>query len=703
MNLHQLINENNNNSIEIDEKFFIKNIDTGEIYHFQNDDSYQKIFEKINPNLTIKPSKISQNPEKIWQQYWKIIRKTREKLWDSCEIGDIPGLLSFLTTIKTSHTPIDINDRTLNRYTALHLACEHGHEKIVEILLKNRANIEALTSFGRTPLHLACNKGFFCIVKELIKAGACVDICDEEHNTPLHMASEKNYSEIIKELLKKKPKFDTRNYQGMTAYDVCLDVKSRRLFELGGINEELTESFYSRTDLGDTIFNNGRKDHVEKLLFLGQKNKILVSSEMIKNELNGNIGYNLELNVNEESKEENILGNELVGQKIFKEKKDDKNTNKYKKEDKNTKNTTNNNSNNSKSSKSPFRNFLNFNFFNSKDPEKPLSLPKLTLSDFKFFKLLGKGSFGEVYLVQEKNPSQIPAKSYAMKVLNKDKVFSQNLIKYVKSERTILSIMDHPFIVKLNYAFQTHNKLFLILDYCPGGDLGKLLSKKRRFPEEIARIYISEIILGIEALHSKNIIFRDLKPDNVVLDKEGHVLLTDFGLSRQGVDNNITKSFCGSVAYLAPEMLEKNGHNKTIDWYLVGVLFYELLVGIPPFFSKNREEMFNNIKSGPLLIPKNLSSEAKDLMKRLLCRNPKNRLGALFGAQEVKIHPFFKEIDWGKVMNRKLVPPEVEIKEIPENPDEELERANELKEKEKGKDMNYIDGWSFEDKMLMRF
>ena len=109
-----------------------------------------------------------------------------------------------------------------------------------------------------------------------------------------------------------------------------------------------------------------------------------------------------------------------------------------------------------------------------------------------------------------------------------------------------------------------------------------------------------------------------MKPDNVVLDEEGHALLTDFGLSKQGImDNNLAKSFCGSVAYLAPEMLAKVGHNKNIDWYLVGVLFYELLVGIPPFFSKNREEMFNNIKSGPLLIPKNLSFEAKDLMKKV--------------------------------------------------------------------------------------
>ncbi len=136
------------------------------------------------------------------------------------------------------------------------------------------------------------------------------------------------------------------------------------------------------------------------------------------------------------------------------------------------------------------------------------------------------------------------------------------------------------------------------------------------------------------------------------MDSEGHALLTDFGLSKQGTEDSLSKSFCGSIAYLAPEMLAKIGHNKSIDWYLVGVLFYELLVGIPPFFSKNRDEMFNNIRSGPLLIPKNLSPEAKDLMKKLLTRNPKNRLGAKFDAEEVKGHEFFKDINWKDVYDR---------------------------------------------------
>lgn len=134
--------------------------------------------------------------------------------------------------------------------------------------------------------------------------------------------------------------------------------------------------------------------------------------------------------------------------------------------------------------------------------------------------------------------------------------------------------------------------------------MGKVLGREKRFNEERARLYLAEVLLALEDLHKRDIIFRDLKPDNVVLDEEGHALLTDFGLSKQGVlDNQGARSFCGSVAYLAPEMLKRIGHGKSVDWYLLGVLLYEMLVGIPPYFTNNKEKLFQNIQRGPLLIP----------------------------------------------------------------------------------------------------
>ncbi len=210
---------------------------------------------------------------------------------------------------------------------------------------------------------------------------------------------------------------------------------------------------------------------------------------------------------------------------------------------------------------------------------------KIGLHAFDPIQMLGKGSFGEVYLVQRRTT----LKYYAMKVLNKKMVLSQNLTKYVYTEKNVLSYVSHPFIVGLHCAFQTQNKLFLVMDYCPAGDLGHVLQREHKFAEDRARIYLAEVLLAIEELHNREIIYRDLKPDNVVLDADGHAMLTDFGLSKEGIkDNDYTQSFCGSIAYLAPEMLRRCGHGKSVDWYLLGVLLYEMLVGMPPYFDKNK-------------------------------------------------------------------------------------------------------------------
>jgi len=239
--------------------------------------------------------------------------------------------------------------------------------------------------------------------------------------------------------------------------------------------------------------------------------------------------------------------------------------------------------------------------------------PKIGPDAFQPIQLLGKGSFGEVYLVQMKCNKKL----FAMKILQKDKIFSNNLVRYATTERNVLTYFTkHPFIVNLNYAFQTATKLFLILDYCPGGDLGQLIQREGYLSEEQAKVYMAEVILALEDLHKSDIIFRDLKPDNVVIDKDGHALLTDFGLSKEGIfDNKSATSFCGSVAYLAPEMLKRQGHGKSVDWYLLGVMLYEMLFGKTPYFSESKEELFHNIKSGKLKISRNLSPEAIDILK----------------------------------------------------------------------------------------
>jgi serine/threonine protein kinase len=284
------------------------------------------------------------------------------------------------------------------------------------------------------------------------------------------------------------------------------------------------------------------------------------------------------------------------------------------------------------------------------DPE----CQKLSHTDFEIIQVLGKGSFGEVFLVKMTSTGQY----YAMKVLQKEKIFGENLVKYARTERDILMRVKHPFIVKLNYAFQSNEKLYLVLDYCSGGNLGYYLRQEGLFSEDVARFYLCEIILALEELHSQGIIYRDLKPDNVLVDGEGHALLTDFGLSKRNVSEGCpSKSFCGSVAYLAPEVIRRTGHGKAVDWYLLGVLLYEMIVGVPPFYSVDRRKMIQNIEKAKIKTPDGVSSAAKDLIKKLLKRDSNKRIGSSKGAEEIKSHGFFAGVDWASVLKKETKSP----------------------------------------------
>lgn len=173
-----------------------------------------------------------------------------------------------------------------------------------------------------------------------------------------------------------------------------------------------------------------------------------------------------------------------------------------------------------------------------------------------------------------------------MKKLDKEKVIEQGMMRYTQTERNILTQINHPFLVKLNYAFQTSKYFFLIQEFCPCGDVSKMLTIKKRLTEEETRVYISEVLLALEHLHSLGIIYRDLKPDNIMIAEDGHLKVTDFGLSKENADSEFTSnSFVGTYAYAAPEVLKHKPHGKSLDWYLLGALLYEFLVGVPPFYS----------------------------------------------------------------------------------------------------------------------
>uniref|UniRef100_A0A9J8C293 Ribosomal protein S6 kinase n=1 Tax=Cyprinus carpio carpio TaxID=630221 RepID=A0A9J8C293_CYPCA len=276
-------------------------------------------------------------------------------------------------------------------------------------------------------------------------------------------------------------------------------------------------------------------------------------------------------------------------------------------------------------------------------------------SQFELLKVLGQGSFGKVFLVR-KLMGPDAGQLYAMKVLKKASLKVRDRVR-TKMERDILVEVNHPFIVKLHYAFQTEGKLYLILDFLRGGDVFTRLSKEVMFTEEDVKFYLAELALALDHLHNLGIVYRDLKPEKY--DRCAAVPFPDFGLSKESVDQDKKAySFCGTVEYMAPEVVNRRGHTQSADWWSLGVLMFEMLTGTLPFQGKDRNETMNMILKAKLGMPQFLSLEAQSLLRMLFKRNPSNRLGAgPDGVEEIKRHTFFSTIDWNKLYRRELQPP----------------------------------------------
>ncbi|KAL8272266.1 hypothetical protein Esti_003783 [Eimeria stiedai] len=280
---------------------------------------------------------------------------------------------------------------------------------------------------------------------------------------------------------------------------------------------------------------------------------------------------------------------------------------------------------------------------------------KVGPEDFVLMQVIGKGSYGKVMLVKFEQDGQL----YALKVLLKESLLRRSQVQHTRTERAVLEVISHPFIVQMHFAFQTPKKLYFVLEYCPGGELFFHLQKDRKFTESRARFYAAELLLALEHLHKHNVIYRDLKPENVLLDAEGHVRLTDFGLSKSGIaDNNSARSICGTPEYIAPEILCQVGYGKAADWWSLGALLYEMLTGLPPFYTSDRQALFSNILGGGLEFPVHLSPVAVDLLRNLLHRDANERLGAgPSDAEEIKMHPFFRSVNWDDLLAKKVKPP----------------------------------------------
>uniref|UniRef100_A0A3B3Q9M4 non-specific serine/threonine protein kinase n=1 Tax=Paramormyrops kingsleyae TaxID=1676925 RepID=A0A3B3Q9M4_9TELE len=258
---------------------------------------------------------------------------------------------------------------------------------------------------------------------------------------------------------------------------------------------------------------------------------------------------------------------------------------------------------------------------------------------FELLRVLGKGGYGKVFQVR-KVSGATSGKIFAMKVLKKAMIVrNAKDTAHTKAERNILEEVKHPFIVDLIYAFQTGGKLYLILEYLSGGELFMQLEREGIFMEDTACFYLAEISMALGHLHQKGIIYRDLKPENIMLNNHGHVKLTDFGLCKESIhDDTVTHTFCGTIEYMAPEILMRSGHNRAVDWWSLGALMYDMLTGAPPFTGENRKKTIDKILKCKLNLPPYLTQEARDLLKKLLKRNASSRLGAGPGdATEVQV------------------------------------------------------------------
>ncbi|KAK0562461.1 Serine/threonine-protein kinase [Tilletia horrida] len=280
----------------------------------------------------------------------------------------------------------------------------------------------------------------------------------------------------------------------------------------------------------------------------------------------------------------------------------------------------------------------------------------LTLESFELLKVIGKGSFGKVMQVRKKDTGRI----YALKTIRKAHIVSRSEVTHTLAERTVLARVNNPFIVPLKFSFQSPEKLYLVLAFVNGGELFHHLQREGRFSEVRSRFYAAELLCALEHLHSFNVVYRDLKPENILLDYTGHIALCDFGLCKLDMtEDRTTNTFCGTPEYLAPELLGGEGYTKAVDWWTLGVLLYEMLTGLPPFYSEDVNIMYTRILQDPLRFGDEVKPDARDLLVQLLERDPRKRLGSQAnGAQLIKAHPFFSNhIDWDQLMAKRVRPP----------------------------------------------
>ncbi|KAL9131390.1 MAG: hypothetical protein Q9217_000658 [Psora testacea] len=280
---------------------------------------------------------------------------------------------------------------------------------------------------------------------------------------------------------------------------------------------------------------------------------------------------------------------------------------------------------------------------------------KYSLPDFTLKRTLGTGSFGRVHLVQSNHNQRF----YAIKVLKKAQVVKMKQVEHTNDERKMLQKVKHAFLVTLWGTFQDSKNLYMVMDFVEGGELFSLLRKSQRFPNPVAKFYAAEVTLALDYLHSQGIIYRDLKPENLLLDRHGHLKITDFGFAKEVPD--ITWTLCGTPDYLAPEVVASKGYNKSVDWWSLGILIFEMLCGFTPFWDGGSPmKIYENILRGKVKYPPYIHQDAQNLLERLITPDLTKRLGNLHGgSKDVMNHAWFAEVTWDRLAKKDIDAPYV--------------------------------------------
>mmetsp|Transcript_35716 Transcript_35716/g.57772 ORF Transcript_35716/g.57772 Transcript_35716/m.57772 type:complete len:332 (+) Transcript_35716:75-1070(+) len=272
--------------------------------------------------------------------------------------------------------------------------------------------------------------------------------------------------------------------------------------------------------------------------------------------------------------------------------------------------------------------------------------------DFDIGATLGTGTFGRVRICRHKKSGKV----YALKILNKAEIIRLKQVEHIKSEKDILARIEHPYIVNLYGTCQDEKTLYMALEFVSGGEVFSHLRKAGRFSNETSKFFAASIVIAFQYLHSMHIAYRDLKPENLLLDREGFLKITDFGFAKVVEDR--TWTLCGTPEYLAPEIIQSKGHGKGVDWWALGILIYEMLAGFPPFYDENPFGIYQKILAGKVEFPRHFDSNAKDLIKKLLVADKTKRLGCLKnGAEDIKRHKWFKGMDWAALYAKQIRSP----------------------------------------------